>query len=63
MFGIVYITTKVLTLHGIYSIIIQITEGCIIYGIILILLKDSFVNDVLNKVNEKRNAIVQRFRR
>ncbi len=63
MFVIVYITTKVLTLHGIYSIIIQITEGCIIYGIILILLKDSFVNDVLNKVNEKRNAIVQRFRR
>ena len=63
MFGIVYITTKVLTLHGIYSIIIQITEGCIIYGIILILLKDSFVNDVLNKVNEKRNARVQRFRR
>lgn len=63
MFGIVYITTKVLTLHGIYSIIIQITEGCIIYGIILILLKDSFINDVLNKVNEKRNAIVQRFRR
>ena len=63
MFVIVYITTKVLTLHGIYSIIIQITEGCIIYGIILILLKDSFVNDVLNNVNEKRNAIVQRFRR
>ena len=63
MFVIVYITTKVLTLHGMYSIIIQITEGCIIYGIILILLKDSFVNDVLNKVNEKRNAIVQRFRR
>ena len=63
MFVIVYITTKVLTLHGIYSIIIQITEGCIIYGIILILLKDSLVNDVLNKVNEKRNAIVQRFRR
>lgn len=63
MFVIVYITTKVLTLHGSYSIIIQITEGCIIYGIILILLKDSFVNDVLNKVNEKRNAIVQRFRR
>lgn len=63
MFVIVYITTKVLTLHGIYSIIIQITEGCIIYGIILILLKDSFVNDVLNEVNEKRNAIVQRFRR
>ena len=63
MFVIVYITTKVLTLHGIYSIIIQITEGCIIYGIILILLKDSFFNDVLNKVNEKRNAIVQRFRR
>ena len=35
----------------------------IVYGIILILLKDSFVNDVLNKVNEKRNAIVQRFSR
>ena len=52
MFITVYMTSKILPLHGIYIIIAQMIEGCIIYGIVLILLKDSFIHDVLNKINE-----------
>lgn len=37
-------------------------EGCIIYGIVLILLKDSFIHDVLNKINEKKNVVIEKFR-
>lgn len=62
MFITVYMTSKILPLHGIYIIIAQMIEGCIIYGIVLILLKDSFIHDVLNKINEKKNVVIEKFR-
>lgn len=61
MMLIVYLTSKIIPLHGISMMIIKIIEGCAIYGIILIILKDSFLNEIFNRIKEKKNSLLNKF--
>lgn len=62
MLIIVYCTSIIIPIQGIYMMIIKIIEGCLIYGIVLILLKDSLIFEIFNRINEKKKIFMSKFR-
>lgn len=58
MFIITYITSLIIHQNGIISIIISVIEGCIIYGVTLILLKDEFLFTIKDKIFKSRRVNV-----
>lgn len=61
MILIVFLTSKIIPLQGINMMIIKIIEGCAIYGIILIILKDNFLKEIFDRIKLKKNSLLNRF--
>ena len=57
MFVVVYFTGIIIKLDGVILIIIKIIEGCIIYAVMLFILKDEFCYQIKDKVFEKIHNI------
>lgn len=62
MLIIVFGTSKMIPLQGLYMMILKIIEGCLIYGITLILLKDTLIMEIFNRINEKKSMLISKFR-
>lgn len=57
MFVVVYFTGMIIKLDGVILIITKIIEGCIIYAVMLFILKDEFCYQIKDKVFEKIHSI------
>ena len=63
MLIVVYGISLIVPITGIYLIALKIILGSIIYFIILLLLKDEFIKGILEKLNEKKLQLINKFRR
>lgn len=52
--------TKLIVSTGMVSIILQVSSGIVVYGIVLIILKDEYLYMFLNKIREKFISAVQK---
>lgn len=63
MIVIISIMSKFIQLNGIYMLILKIIVGILIYGIILIALKDEFIIKIFNMTKEKFQMLKAKLRR
>lgn len=62
MLIVVYATSKIVPLQGYAMLVLKIIEGILVYGIALIILKDSFTNYIFDTVKDKKKTIFNKFR-